>query len=82
MSHYEILAEASGGKLTPQEVYNLETYGVKHPSEFAPEEIEVKEKDVKEWSMSDATIDKYKERYKEIWREKLDEVVKRMMDKI
>ena len=43
---------------------------------------EVKEKDIKEWSMSDATIDKYKERYKELWREKLDEVVKRMMDKI
>ncbi len=43
---------------------------------------EVNEKDVKEWSMSDATIDKYKERYKELWREKLDEVVKRMMDKI
>lgn len=43
MSHYEILAEASGGKLTPQEVYNLETYGVKHPSEFAPEEVELKE---------------------------------------
>jgi len=42
----------------------------------------VLEKDVKEWAMSDATIDKYKERYKEIWREKLDEVVKRMMDKI
>jgi hypothetical protein len=45
-------------------------------------ENEVKEKDVKEWSMSDQTIDKYKERYKEIWREKLDEVVKRMMEKI
>ena len=43
---------------------------------------EVKEKDIKEWSMSDATIDKYKERYKELWREKLNEVVKRMMDKI
>ena len=45
-------------------------------------ENEVKEKDVKEWSMSDQTIDKYKERYKELWREKLDEVVKRMMEKI
>jgi hypothetical protein len=45
-------------------------------------ESSVEEKDVKEWAMSDATIDKYKERYKEIWREKLDEVVKRMMDKI
>ena len=43
---------------------------------------DVKEKDVKEWAMSDATIDKYKERYKELWREKLNEVVKRMMDKI
>tara|TARA_B100000768_G_scaffold173821_1_gene183456 strand:+ start:918 stop:3284 length:2367 start_codon:yes stop_codon:yes gene_type:complete len=46
------------------------------------EENEVKEKDIKEWSMSDAVLDKYKERYKELWREKLDEVVKRMMDKI
>jgi len=45
-------------------------------------ESSVEEKDVKEWAMSDATIDKYKERYKELWREKLDEVVKRMMDKI
>ena len=45
-------------------------------------ESSVEEKDVKEWAMSDATIDKYKERYKEIWREKLDEVVKRMMEKI
>tara|TARA_Y100000401_G_C8227829_1_gene176615 strand:+ start:41 stop:262 length:222 start_codon:yes stop_codon:yes gene_type:complete len=36
-NHYKILAEASGGKLTEQEVYNLETYGVKHPSEFAPD---------------------------------------------
>ena len=46
------------------------------------EKNEVKEKDVKEWAMSDAVLDKYKERYKELWREKLDEVVKRMMDKI
>jgi predicted nucleotidyltransferase len=45
-------------------------------------ESSVEEKDIKEWAMSDATIDKYKERYKEIWREKLDEVVKRMMEKI
>ena len=36
-NHYKILAEASGGKLTPEDVYNLETYGAKHPSEFAPE---------------------------------------------
>jgi len=43
---------------------------------------EVKEKDIKEWALSDAVLDKYKERYKELWREKLDEVVKRMMNKI
>ena len=43
---------------------------------------EVKEKDIKEWALSDAVLDKYKERYKELWREKLDEVVKRMMEKI
>ena len=34
-NHYEILAEASGGTLTAEEVKNLEKYGVKHPSEFA-----------------------------------------------
>ena len=45
-------------------------------------ESKVEEKDIKEWAMSDSTMDKYKERYKELWREKLDEVVKRMMDKI
>ena len=50
--------------------------------DMTPEEKAQREKDVKEWSMSDQTIDKYKERYKELWREKLDEVVKRMMDKI
>jgi len=37
MNHYEILAEASGGKLTATEVKNLEKYGAKHPMEFAPE---------------------------------------------
>ena len=35
MNHYEILAKASGGKLTAEEVENIEKYGVKHPSEFA-----------------------------------------------
>jgi len=36
-NHYEILSETSGGKLTPEEVYNLEKYGVKHPMELAPD---------------------------------------------
>lgn len=37
LKHYEILSETSGGKLTPEEVYNLETYGVKSAKEFAPD---------------------------------------------
>lgn len=36
-NHYKILAEASDGKLSEQDVYNLETYGAIHPSEFAPD---------------------------------------------
>jgi len=42
----------------------------------------VTKEDVEKWSLSDETIDKYKERYAEEWRKKLDEVVKRMMEKI
>tara|TARA_B100000927_G_C16200335_1_gene363277 strand:+ start:381 stop:581 length:201 start_codon:yes stop_codon:yes gene_type:complete len=36
-NHYKILAEASGGKLSEKDVYNLETYGALSPSEFAPD---------------------------------------------
>jgi predicted nucleotidyltransferase len=42
----------------------------------------VTQKDIKEWSISDAVIHKYRERYKEQWREKLDEVVDKMMKKL
>ena len=44
--------------------------------------IDVEKKDIEEWAISDSTIDKYKQRYREEWRSKLDEVVKRMMEKI
>jgi len=44
--------------------------------------IDVEKKDIEEWAISDSTIDKYKVRYREEWRSKLDEVVKRMMEKI
>ena len=44
--------------------------------------VDVEKKDIEEWAISDSTIDKYKQRYKEEWRSKLDEVVKRMMEKI
>ena len=37
---YTILSETSGGKLTPQDVYNLETYGALSPQEFAPDPSE------------------------------------------
>jgi len=42
----------------------------------------VNKKDIEEWALSDATIDKYRERYKEQWRTKLDEVVQKMMERI
>lgn len=42
-THHRILSDTSDGKLTPEEVYNLEKYGVKHPSEFAIEEIELQD---------------------------------------
>jgi hypothetical protein len=45
-------------------------------------DIEVKKKDIEEWAISDSTMDKYRERYKDDWRSKLDEVVKRMMEKL
>ena len=37
---HTILSETSGGKLTPQDVYNLETYGALSPQEFAPDPSE------------------------------------------
>jgi len=46
------------------------------------ETTDITKEDVEKWSLSDETIDKYKKRYAEEWRSKLDEVVKRMMEKI
>ena len=39
-------------------------------------------KDVKEWASAESTIDKYRERYKEEWRNRLDEVVSKMIEKL
>jgi len=47
-----------------------------------PETVEITKEDIEKWSLSNETIDKYKKRYAEEWRMKLDEVVKRMMEKI
>ena len=45
-------------------------------------EDQVSEKDVKEWANQESTIYKYKERYKEDWKTKLEEVVSKMLSKI
>ena len=42
----------------------------------------IQKKDIEEWSISNAVIHKYKERYKEQWRMKLDEVVEKMKHKL
>ena len=46
-----------------------------------PEQVITKE-DIEKWQTTDETIDKYKKRYAEEWKSKLQEVVKRMMEKI
>ena len=46
-----------------------------------PEAVITKE-DIEKWQTTDETIDKYKKRYAEEWQSKLQEVVKRMMEKI
>jgi hypothetical protein len=42
----------------------------------------IQKKDIEEWAISNAVIHKYKERYKEQWRMKLDEVVEKMKHKL
>jgi len=42
----------------------------------------VNKEDIKEWANEASTIDKYKQRYNEEWRKRLDEVVKKMMEKL
>ena len=39
-------------------------------------------KEVSEWAAQDSVIDKYKQRYKEEWKAKLNEVVAKMIDRI
>src|SRR5210317_78953 len=60
-----------------------QTNPIKKVKGFLEREIsKPSEKDVKEWAIADTTIDKYKQRYKEDWKSKLDEVVSKMMEKI
>jgi len=40
------------------------------------------EKDIKEWSSTESTMNKYRERYKEEWKAKLQEVTAKMINKL
>ena len=45
-------------------------------------EQKITKEDIEKWQATDETIDKYKKRYADEWTSKLQEVVKRMMEKI
>jgi hypothetical protein len=45
-------------------------------------EQKITKEDIEKWQATDETIDKYKKRYAEEWKSKLQEVVKRMMEKM
>ena len=40
------------------------------------------EKDIKEWASTESTMNKYKQRFKEQWEAKLQDVVARMIEKL
>jgi hypothetical protein len=75
-----------GGSYTPSDSKENNKQVINRPEttdiSIKKNTIDVEKKDIEEWAVSDSTIDKYKVRYKEEWRSKLDEVVKRMMEKI
>jgi len=69
-SHKQVGTKMKGGKVVPNCVPKSEDNDA------------VKKKDVKEWASAESTIDKYRERYKEEWRHRLDEVVSKMIEKL
>ena len=77
---------SQGGSYTPSDSKENNKQVINRPEttdiSIKKNTIDVEKKDIEEWAVSDSTIDKYKVRYKEEWRSKLDEVVKRMMEKI
>ena len=78
---YEIGADYANHKkeITPGEKPDAKPVDAKDRGK--PED-NIKKEDVEKWAFSDETIDKYKKRYAEEWRKKLDEVVQRMLDKL
>jgi hypothetical protein len=69
-SHKQVGTKMKGGKVVPNCVPKSEDNDA------------VKKKDVKEWASAESTINKYRERYKEEWREKLEDVVSKMIEKL
>jgi len=62
--------------------YKPSKSGSGKPVTTRPETTDISKKDIKEWSSSKSTIDKYRERYKEHWKAKLNEVVQKILEKL
>ena len=61
-----------------------DTY-ISHPGKATDAKVgedKLTKKEVKEWATSVSVIDKYKQRYKEEWKAKLNEVVAKMIEKL
>ena len=58
---------------------------ISHPGKATDAKVgenKLTKKEVSEWAAQDTVIDKYKQRYKEEWKTKLNEVIAKMIDKI
>tara|TARA_B100001996_G_scaffold241182_1_gene186504 strand:- start:347 stop:1741 length:1395 start_codon:yes stop_codon:yes gene_type:complete len=81
-------------KLLPEQTESYEIGTIeyaKHAFELTPGQNiknykkvtkQISEKDIEKWANEESTIDKYKERYKRHWQNKLKESVKRMLEEI
>jgi len=81
---YEIGADYANHakEITPGETPTAKPIDSKERGKPVKTTTSIEKKDIEEWSISNAVIHKYKERYKEQWRIKLDEVVFKMKDKL
>ena len=50
-----------------------------YPTQPGLENTKISEKDVNKWASSSDTIDKYKQRFKEEWKIKLDQTITKMI---
>jgi predicted nucleotidyltransferase len=73
-------AKFQGGSYKPSEQKKNLKQVVTNP--MTSDVYKVTKEDVEKWSLSDETIDKYKKRYAEEWHSRLEEVVRRMMEKL